>query len=478
MRLYNTLSGQKEELQRPAGRPLKLFVCGPTVYDLSHIGHARTYIFFDVLVRYLRSKNYGVSYIQNITDVDDRIINRAKENREDPLRLSRRFARAYFDDMKALDIVSVDRYAFASRFIGEIVAQVELLLEKGFAYEIAGDGIYFDVTKFPDYGALSHRTAAGAEDGVSRIDESVKKRNKGDFCLWKYPKSAVKAPFYRRTLVTKDGEPVWRTPLGWGRPGWHIEDTAISVKYFGPQYDVHGGAMDLKFPHHEAEIAQAEAAYGKKPFVKVWVHTGFLTVRGEKMSKSLGNFVTIRDFLKDRSANALRYIALATQYRSPIDYSDELAQTAEMAVKGVRSFLLKLAFVEKANRSITGTDESAALIGAADQAFREALDDDLNTPAALGTVFALVNDIQPRVWMLGGENARDIRRFVEEKLALLGFTFPAYREIPIKIMALAEERELSRRNKQFEQADALRKELTALGYSVDDTPIGPFVYRP
>ena len=356
MRLYNTLSGQKEELERPAGRPLKLFVCGPTVYDFSHIGHARTYIFFDVLVRYLRSKNYGISYVQNITDVDDRIINRAKENGEGPLALAQRFARAYFDDMKALGIRSVDRYAPATHFIKEIVAQVQLLQKKGFAYEIAGDGIYFDITKFPDYGGLSHRTAAGAEDGVSRIDESVAKRNRGDFCLWKYPKSTVKAPFYRRTLVTKDGEPIWKTPLGWGRPGWHIEDTAISVKYFGPQYDIHGGAMDLKFPHHEAEIAQAEAAYGKRPFVKIWVHTGFLTVRGEKMSKSLGNFITIGDFLKDHSANALRYIALAAQYRSPIDYSDALAQTAEMALKGVRSFISKLAFVEASNAGVTGTE--------------------------------------------------------------------------------------------------------------------------
>ncbi len=477
MELYNTLSGKKEKLERPAGRPLKLFVCGPTVYDYSHIGHARTYVFFDALVRYLRAAGWGVAYIQNITDVDDRIIARAKENQEGPLALAKRFAQAYFDDMKALGIASVTKYAPATRFIPEIVKQVQLLQKKGFAYEIAGDGIYFDIAKFPAYGALSHRTALQAEDSVSRIDESVAKRNKGDFCLWKFPKSPVTAPFYKRFLVTADGEPVWRTALGWGRPGWHIEDTAISVKYFGPQYDLHGGAMDLKFPHHEAEIAQAEAAYDRTPFVKLWLHTGFLTVQGEKMSKSLGNFITIRDFLKKHSADALRYIALSAHYRTPINYSEEMAQTAEAAVGGMRAFCAKLAFVEKTVPAGQASGEVARLIAATAQNFSEALDDDFATPAALGALFALTREIQPKLWVLSGQDARALRLAIGEKFGLLGFVLPAPQQIPPKIAALAQKRELSRRSKQFEQSDTLRKEIGALGYSIEDTPLGPFVSK-
>ncbi len=477
MKLYNTLSGKKEELERPAGRALKLFVCGPTVYDYSHIGHARTYLFFDALVRYLRSLGWGVTYIQNITDVDDRIITRAKENRENPLALARRFTQAHLDDMQELGITSVTKYAPATHFIPEIVAQVKLLQKKGFAYVIAGDGIYFDIAKFPAYGKLSHRTALQAEDSISRIDESVQKRNKGDFCLWKFPKSPVQAPFYKRFLITADGEPVWKTALGWGRPGWHIEDTAISVKYFGPQYDLHGGALDLKFPHHEAEIAQAEAAYGRVPFVKIWLHTGFLTVNGEKMAKSLGNFITIRDFLKSHAADALRYIVLATHYRTPINYSEETAQTAEAAMGSVRSFCAKLAFVEKAAPEGQLSGEIARLISATTQNFSEALMDDFATPAALGSLFALIHEIQPRLWTLSGADARSLRLVLQEKFGLLGFTLPAPQPIPPQVTALVEKRELSRRSKQFEQSDTLRKEIGALGYSIEDTPLGPFVSK-
>ncbi len=477
MRLYNTLSERKEGLARPTGKPLKLFVCGLTVYDLPHIGHARTYIFFDALVRYLRATDQPVFYLQNVTDVDDRIIARAQEQRLSPIALAKRFSAESIKDMKALNIATVSRYAFASRHIPEMVAQVQILQKKGFAYEIAGDGIYFDIGKFPDYGRLSHRTALQAEDSVSRIDESVQKRNKGDFCLWKYPKTPVKARLFRKFLVTKDGEPVWKTALGWGRPGWHIEDTAISVKYFGPQYDLHGGATDLKFPHHEAEIAQAEAAYGVKPFVKIWLHTGFLLVRGEKMSKSLGNFVTIRDFLGKYSANALRYIALSVNYRSPIDYSDEMAQTAEATFASVKLFIAKLAFVEKTNARVKSADATKAVIDEAKRSFREALEDDFGTPSALGTLFALISEVQPRVWMLAGADAKAIRLFAESALSLLGFTGLAPVKIPDKIGLLAEKRELSRRNKQFEQSDALRKELKALGYGVEDTPVGPFVFK-
>ena len=255
MKIYNTLSGEKDELERPTGRPLHLFVCGPTVYDYSHLGHARTFFIYDTLVRYLRSKGWSVFYLQNITDVDDKIINRAKAENKKPIALAHFFARAYERDMRALGIDSVSKYASASRFITQIIKQIKTLMDKGFAYEIPGDGIYFNIAKFPNYGKLSGRTAAQAEDGISRIDEGVNKKNKGDFVLWKFPKQQAKPGFFqniRGFFVNPDGEPIWKTSLGWGRPGWHIEDTAISESFFGPQYDIHGGAGELKFPHHEA----------------------------------------------------------------------------------------------------------------------------------------------------------------------------------------------------------------------------------
>lgn len=477
MELYNTLSGRKEELERPASRPLKLFVCGPTVYDYSHVGHARTYVFFDAFVRYLRSLGWDVSYISNITDVDDRIINRAKENGESPMALARRFADAYLEDMRALGASAGARYAFASRFVPEIVRQVRTLMQKGFGYVIEGDGIYYDIAKFADYGKLSRRTALQAEDSVSRIDESVQKRNWGDFCLWKFPKSPVTVPFYKRFTITGDGEPVWKTPLGWGRPGWHIEDTAITERFYGPQYDIHGGGVDIKFPHHEAEIAQQEAASGKKPFVRFWMHVGSLLVEGKKMSKSLGNFVTIRDFLKDHSPEALRYIVLSSHYRSPLDYSEGLAAAAEASINGAKAFLEKLEFAQKRTKNQKTSPDMEKLIAGTDRSFKDALEDDFNTPAALGAVFALISGVQPFIWALSSEDLRALSRAVSSKFAVLGFGPWKSEAVPQNIEALAQKRELSRQSKQFAQSDALRKEMEALGYSVDDTPLGPFVHR-
>jgi len=281
MKLYNTLSRKKEDLPNPEEqRKIRLFVCGPTVYDYAHIGHARTYLFFDFFAKYLRHRGYEVNYLQNITDIDDKIIARAAERNIRPDELAKQFTGAYFEDMRAIGVDAVTTYAPATDFISQIVAQVKRLIDKGFAYKIEDDGWYFDISKDEDYGKLSGRTVAQAEDGVSRIDDSDAKRNKGDFCLWKF---------------SKPDEPKWNTQIGTGRPGWHIEDTAISEYYFGPQYDIHGGADDLKFPHHEAEIAQQESASGLKPFVQFWVHTGFLLVDGKKMSKSLDNYIGITD---------------------------------------------------------------------------------------------------------------------------------------------------------------------------------------
>ncbi len=480
MFIWNTLSGKKEELAKPEGRPLNLFVCGPTVYDYSHIGHARTYVAFDTFVRYLRHKGWDVFYLQNITNVEDRIIVRAKENNENPLSLADRFAKAHLEDMASLNIDSANVYAPATKFISDIEKQVKILREKGYAYEISGDGIYFDIAKFPDYGKLSGRTVAQAEDGVSRIDESIKKLNRGDFCLWKFPKHPAKPNFFqniRGSFVNTDGEPLWKTSLGWGRPGWHIEDTAISEHYFGPQYDVHGGGVDLKFPHHEAEIAQQESASGKIPFVKIWMHAGFLTIGGQKMSKSLGNFTTIRDALEKYSPEILRWFFLSSHYRSPVDYLPENLKQIEAIYRRMRVFLEKLSHLANASAGEKkGGSRVAEAIQKSSNQFESAMEDDFNTPLALAALLGLMGQFQEDVWKMKREEARMLENHLEKALGVLGIAVKS-EPIPQNVKKLAAERELCRVNKQFVQSDALREEIRVLGYSIEDTPQGSFVYK-
>jgi cysteinyl-tRNA synthetase len=319
MKIQSTMTGDKENFQPIHNNRINLFVCGPTVYDDSHIGHARTYIAFDVVARYLKYKGFSVFYLQNITDVDDKIIQRAAEIGASPRSLARRFEQRYLEDMHALGVTNVNYYARATEHVPEIINQIERLSELGFAYETES-GIYFDESRFEDFGKLSHQNADDRK--LHRIEPDPTKRNPGDFSLWK---------------KRQDGEDVtWASPWGPGRPGWHIEDTAITETYLGAQYDIHGGAMDLIFPHHEAEIAQMEATSGKKPLVRYWMHTGFLNVRGEKMSKSLGNFTTIRDMLQKYEADAFRLFVLLAHYRSPIDFSEEALEQAGKSLERIR----------------------------------------------------------------------------------------------------------------------------------------------
>jgi cysteinyl-tRNA synthetase len=453
MELYNTLSRTKETLPEPEKQlKIRLFVCGPTVYDYTHIGHARTYIFFDFFTKYLRSRGYEVNYLQNITDIDDRIIARAAERNMKPDELAKEFSEAYLADMKALDVDAVTTYAPATNFISQIVAQVERLIDKNFAYEIPGDGWYFDISKDEDYGKLSGRTVAQAEDSVSRIDNSDAKRNKGDFCLWKF---------------SKPGEPIWTTRIGAGRPGWHIEDTAISEYYFGPQYDIHGGADDLKFPHHEAEIAQQESASGLKPFVRFWVHTGFLLSDGKKMSKSLGNFITVREFLKKYPPEILRWLTLSHHYRSPFDFSDNDAKQAEAALGNIYQ---KIYLLSKSNdETVTSAQNKRERY---EQDFSEVLDDDLNTPKALAVMHQLIDASE----IPSKDRIELLHRW--GKLLGLGFENALYNaseeaEIAQKLVQYDE----FRVHKQFMQSDALRKEIEALGYEVRDTKDGSEIVK-
>ncbi len=455
IKIFNTLTEKKETL--PKSKQLRLFVCGPTVYDYSHLGHARTYLNFDVIVRCLKSKGLKVFYLQNLTDIDDKIIDRAYKTKQKPAALAKKFTDAYQQDMKLLDVSGVTKYALASEFIKEIIAQIKRLEKKGFAYKTSS-GVYFVVKKFKDYGKLSKQNLNALRHGY-RTEPDPEKKDPLDFALWKLKKHSW--------------EPSWKSPWGLGRPGWHIEDTAISEKFFGPQYDIHGGGLDLKFPHHEAEIAQQEAASGKKPFVKIWMHTGFLLVEGEKMSKSLNNFITINTFLKHYFPEVLRYVIISHHYRSPLDYKDELAKQAERALVNMRNFLGRISMLnEPSDRDF----KVAQLIKNVNNLFNSAIEDDFNTPDALGAIFWFVNQLEPFLWDMGKREADLAHKFLTDKLALFGFELEKFLKVPPQIAELVQKRELFRTSKQFVQADALRKEIDALGFLIEDTPKGPFAH--
>ncbi|MBL7150091.1 MAG: cysteine--tRNA ligase [Candidatus Pacebacteria bacterium] len=462
-KLYNTLSRGKEVFRPRKDKKVNLFVCGITPYDFSHIGHARTYVVFDVITKYLREKEFDVFYLQNITDIDDKIIKRAKEKKISPQKLARDFEKEYLKDMKALGIDSVTKYARATEHIKEIQSQVKRLLEKGFAYQIE-DGIYYDISKFKDYGKLSKRTVLQAEDAVSRIDAAKEKRNRGDFCLWKR---------------SKTGEPKWKGPWFLGRPGWHIEDTAITEKYFGFQYDIHGGAKDLIFPHHEAEIAQMEAISKRKPMVRYWLHSGFLTVRNQKMAKSLGNFITIRDFLKKNSPRILRFFIIKTHYQSPIDYQEKAILQTKIELEKIDEFIEKLNMIKSQKENKKRFAKSLVL--RTEKEFRKAMDDDFNTPKALASIFNLVNKGNSLIAQnkLSPEDAREILKRLSEIDEVFNFIFwkRLKEKIPKEILKLVKEREEFRKTGQWQRADEIRKKIKQMGYWVEDTKKGPKIKK-
>ncbi|OGZ35193.1 MAG: cysteine--tRNA ligase [Candidatus Portnoybacteria bacterium RIFCSPLOWO2_01_FULL_43_11] len=484
LKFYNTLTGKKEIFKPFKNKKVNFFVCGPTVYDFSHIGHARTYIAFDALVKYLKKIGYSVFYLQNITDIDDKIIERAKQEKVSFKDLSKRFEKEYLKDMKDLRVDSVDQYARAADYIKEIISQVERLLEKGFAYQIS-DGIYYDIKKFKDYGKLSKRTAQEAEDAVSRIDEAKEKRNKGDFCLWK---------------ISKPNEPKWKSPFGEGRPGWHIEDTAITEKYFGPQYDIHGGANELIFPHHEAEIAQMEAVSGKKPLVKYWTHTGLLTVNGIKMSKSLKNFISISEFLKNHSSRILRLFILKSHYRSPIDYNEKAIKQTEKELERIDEFVEKIRHPERSEgsrikrpaagffgRSLPSSevkgpqnDIAKKIILKTKKYYQSAMADDFNTPKALAAIFDLVKKGNKLIEQnkLSAKQAQEIYNLMLKFDKVLGI-LPIKKKlvIPQEIKKLVQKREKARQVKDWARADQIRQQIKKKGYKTEDTLRGPKIKK-
>lgn len=441
--LYNSLTHRVEPFIPLHDHVVHMFVCGPTVYDYIHIGNARPFTFFDVVAKWLRYSGYSVTYIQNITDLDDKIIKRASEQNRDPLEYAREFEEKFLSDTKALGNDAVSLYARATDYIPQIIAQVKTLIATGHVYLIDGDGWYFDLTTFPDYGKLSGRTGLAADDAVSRIDDSEKKRNTGDFCVWK---------------LSKPGEPVWESvELGAGRPGWHIEDTAITETELGSQYDIHGGGIDLKFPHHEAEIAQQESASGKVPFVKYWMHSGFLENKSEKMSKSLGNFATLHELLEMYEPAVLRFYLLSNHYRAPLDFSESALNAAQAAVDRIGEL------ARKTLDTVFPTETAIAQI-------TEAMNDDCNTAKAFGALFECIRSANK-------EHAVPAQTFFDFIQTIFGIIPQTHREVPDDVQRIINDRQRAREEKDFVTADRLRDELLTHGYTIDDTPYGPLVKK-
>jgi cysteinyl-tRNA synthetase len=433
---------------------VNMFVCGPTVYDVSHIGHGKSYVAYDIITRYLRNKGYSVFFILNITDIDDKIINRAKETGEDPLKLSERYAQAFYQDMKDLHVNSINLYAKASDYIPEIIGQIKGLVDKGIAYMIRG-GVYFDISRFPEYGKLSRQNLEQLT--VHRVDPDPEKRNPGDFVLWK---------------AQKPGEIAWDSPWGKGRPGWHIEDTAITLTHFGPTYDLHGGGTELIFPHHEAEIAQAEGLTGKKPLAKYWAHTGLLSIKGQEMHKSLGNFVPIQDAIQKSGVEALRVLYASTQYRSPLDYTEEtLVQSASLARRFRRAYdqLQQAAGTESDGRSADTSLKSQ--VDEARTDFFAAMDDDFNTPRALSAYIRIVGIAEEHGKSLSPGSASMLLEAVKELSTILGIleTESGPREgVQQLVSLLTSLRSELRAKREYALSDRIREQMQKAGVVVED----------
>lgn len=473
MKVFNTLSGQKVEFL-PKGNEVKMYVCGITPYDDAHLGHAMSYIFFDVIRRYLQFRGYKVKYVQNVTDIDDKIINRAKTLGISPRELAEKFTARYLEDMDALNASRADIYPRATEEIPKMIEIIQGLIDKGYAYP-AGGSVYFRVRNFPDYGKLSHRTLESMTAGM-RVEAGEEKEHPVDFVLWK---------------ASKPGEPMWDSPWGPGRPGWHIECSAMSLKYLGETPDIHGGGQDLIFPHHENEIAQSESFTGKKPFVRYWLHNGMVQIGEEKMSKSLGNLITIKQALEKYRADAIRIFVLSSHYRSPLTYSEEALEAAERGAERLR---------QTANSPLSGRKAGKIDTEPYRHRFTEAMDDDFNTAQALATLFDLAREMN-RAYEAGyaSETARTL---LLELGDILGLSFqrawaspldPAlfkqlsrslYQELKRPVPAdeekdaetiiqnLIQLRQELRATKHWAQADMIRAKLEEAGIVLEDTPEG------
>ncbi len=462
MKIFNTMTRQKEEFVPVTPGKVGIYACGPTVYNFFHIGNARPFVVFDTLRRYFVWRGYDVTFVQNFTDIDDKMINRAKQEGVTVKELSERFIKEYYTDADALGIKHADVAPRATDHIGEIIEMIQTLIEKGHAYESEGD-VYFSVQSMQGYGGLLGQELDELESGA-RVDVTEKKRDPLDFVLWK---------------AEKPGEPAWDSPWGSGRPGWHIECSAMSMKYLGKTFDIHAGGVDLVFPHHTNEIAQSEAATGQK-MVNYWMHNGHINVNNQKMSKSANNFFMVRDIAGEYDLMAVRLFLLSAQYRSPINFSQEMIEQATNALARINNAIDLLQRSADATEDTPNDAESAfleQLLKYRDR-FIAAMDDDLNTADALGTIFELVREANT-VYISGGsrDGARQVLSQLKELLDVLGIHAAHQADIPDEILALAQLRTEARAQRNFAEADRLRAEIAARGYVLEDTKQGPVIKK-
>lgn len=460
MKLYNTMTMQKEEFVPLVEGKVTMYACGPTVYDYIHIGNARPIIVFDALRRYFEYRGYEVTFVQNFTDIDDKIIRRANELGISSRELAERFIKEYFVDAKGLGVREATIHPRATENIGQIIEMIETLISKGLAYESNGD-VYYRTEKFPGYGKLSHQSLEDLMAGA-RVDVSEIKENPMDFALWK---------------KAKPGEPSWPSPWGEGRPGWHIECSAMSCRFLGQTIDIHCGGQDLAFPHHENEIAQSEGASGQ-PFVRYWLHNGYINVDNKKMSKSLGNFFTVREAAEAYGYENIRMFMLMSHYRSPLNYSGEVLTQAKNALERLKSARQNLRFVRVSGPE--GAFDKEALEKKL-ESFREryiaAMDDDFNTADAISVIFELVREANTLIsagTMTRGEAERYLALF-EELTGVLGLLYADEQEdssLEAEVEALIEARQQARKAKNWAEADRIRDQLKEMGIILEDTPQG------
>lgn len=458
MKIFNTMTRRKEEFVPLHEGKVGIYACGPTVYDYFHIGNARMFIVFDVLRRYMEYKGYEVTFVQNFTDIDDKMIRRANSEGISVKELGDRFIEEYYKDAKALGIKKASVHPRATEHIKEIIGIVEKLIENKLAYTVNGD-VYFDTAAYAHYGKLSGQNLEDLNAGA-RISIDETKKNPADFALWK---------------AYKEGEPYWESPWGKGRPGWHIECSAMSMRYLGESFDIHCGGHDLIFPHHENEIAQSEGATGK-PFAKYWMHNGFLNVDNQKMAKSKGNFFTVRDITKDFAPEDVRMFMFSAHYRSPLNFSREQIQQAHSALERIYSARDKARELLQSAKGDSMTKEELEFSGELSEfenAFIESMDDDLNTAEATAAIFNLVYAINTRL------NKDSSKKVVESYLSLLeklcstlGIMNKVDEELPSEVLELLEARRIARESKNWAESDAIRNKVKALGYIIEDGPKG------
>ena len=466
MQIYNSLTRKKEPFVPLHEGKVGIYACGPTVYNYFHIGNARPFITFDVLRRQLEREGYEVTFVQNFTDIDDKMIRRANEEGITVKELGERFIAEYYTDAKALGIRPATVHPKATEHIGEIIALITRLIDNGKAYATPAGDVYYRVSAFPGYGKLSGQNAEERENGASeRLNVETDKEAPEDFALWK---------------AQKPGEPAWDSPWGKGRPGWHIECSAMSMKYLGETFDIHCGGKDLLFPHHENEIAQSEGATGK-PYVRYWMHNGFINVDNEKMSKSKGNFFTVRDIAKEYDLEAVRMFMLSAHYRSPINFSRDQIEAANASLNRLYTARDTLRFQREngEDRPLNEAEQAfTERLKGYEKRFDDAMDDDMNTADALGAIFEMVKDAN--VLAQGGmsrEAAAAALKSLEAVCDVLGLLSKEEDALPEEIARLVGERAEARKNKDWARSDALREQITAAGYILEDTKQGQKVRR-